>query len=248
MLPLRDHLPTRRVPFINYAILFANVAMFLWERVLLAQGVDPERLVLVFGLVPERFTASPSSEWLNIFSSMFTHDPSGWTHIGGNMLFLWIFGDNVEDAIGHSRYVLFYVLAGLVAAMTQIAVGPHSAVPMIGASGAIAGVLAAYVTLYPLAPITVLNPFFPLWIFWFFLELPAWFVIGLFFILNLWYAFGSLGSAGAGIAFFAHVGGFVAGLVLIRFFVEGRGPRDYEPWSGFRPPPGRARPWRVSER
>jgi membrane associated rhomboid family serine protease len=170
---------------------------------------------------------------------MFLHDPSSLWHIGGNMLFLWIFGDNVEDALGRGRYLAFYLLCGVSAAGAQMLIDPGSLVPMVGASGAIAGVLAAYGSLYPRAPITVLNPIPILWLFFgFFLELPAWLVILEFFAVNVWYGFAAVGrGASTGVAFFAHVGGFVAGLFLVRVFAPSGDRRDHDRWTGFRPPP-----------
>lgn len=245
MLPLRDRLQTRRAPIVNYLFLTLNVLVFVWERALIGAGIPARRLLMEFGLVPERLLREPLENSLAIFSSMFMHDPSGWFHIGGNMLFLWIFGDNVEDAMGHLRYAAFYVLSGIAAAAAQILIDPHSTVPMVGASGAIAGVLAAYGSLYPRSPITVLNPVFLLWfIFGIFLELPAWVVILLFFIGNLVSGLGSIGGVEGhgGVAFFAHLGGFVAGLFLVRLFVFNRNRRKYDPWNGFRPPPARPPP------
>src|SRR6185295_5115539 len=174
MLPIRDRLRTRTVPYINYLILAANILVFIWERLWIAQGIAPEQLLAAYGLVPRFVAHAP----LTVVSSMFLHDPSGWAHIGGNMLYLWIFGDNVEDAMGHARYAAFYLLSGVAAAAAQILIDPSSHVPMVGASGAIAGVLAAYGSLYPRSPITVLNPIPLLWLFFgIFIELPAWVVI-----------------------------------------------------------------------
>lgn len=242
MIPIRDHLRTRRAPIVNYLLIAANVLAFAWERILLASGYSPLRLVYDVGLVPARFLADPVVETPTLLISMFMHDPGGWLHIGGNMLFLWIFGDNVEDALGRARYLAFYLAAGLFAAFTQIVIDPASTLPMIGASGAIAGVLAAYVSLYPRSPITILNPIIPLWLFFgLFLELPAWFVIGEFFLLNLWQGLGSLGDQGGGVAFFAHIGGFIAGLLLVRLFIAGGGPgaREHARWAGLRSKPRR---------
>jgi membrane associated rhomboid family serine protease len=244
MIPIRDHLPTRRVPFVNYALVLANIAVYMWERLIIAEGVRPTRLLMALGLVPARFTADPLADGVHVFTSMFMHDPSSLAHIGGNLLFLWIFGDNVEDAMGHARYAAFYLLGGIAAAMAQVVIGPHSAVPMVGASGAIAAVLAAYASLYPRSPITILNPFLPLWFFFgLFFELPAWIVIGEFFLINLWNALGSIGGASASVAFFAHLGGFVAGLFLVRLFVREVRPRQHEHWSGWQPPAARRGPW-----
>ena len=231
MLPLRDHLPTRTVPFINYLLIAANVVVFVFERLAIAGGTSSEDLLIAFGLVPARFFSDPVTGAVSIFTSMFMHDPSNVMHVGGNMLFLWIFGDNVEDAMGHFRYVVFYLVGGLCAAAAQTLVGPTSIVPMVGASGAIAAVLAAYVFLYPKSAITVLNPVFLLWFFWgIFLTFPAWLVIGLFFVVNLWNALAN--SAQGGVAFMAHVGGFVAGAVLFRLFLLGRSRNDgYARWE-----------------
>jgi membrane associated rhomboid family serine protease len=240
MLPIRDRLRTRKLPIVNYLILAVNILVFMWERTLIGLGVPAHRLVAEFGLVPGYFLRDPIENGLSIFSSMFMHDPSGWAHIGGNMLFLWIFGDNVEDALGRVRYAAFYVLSGIAAAAAQILIDPHSAIPMVGASGAIAGVLAAYGSLYPRSPITLLNPILPLWlIFGIFLELPAWVVILEFFVMNLWSGLAMLGSHGGGVAFFAHLGGFVAGLFLVRLFIVGKNRRNYDPWDGFQPPRAR---------
>ncbi|MSP26422.1 MAG: rhomboid family intramembrane serine protease, partial [Myxococcales bacterium] len=163
MLPLRDELATRRPPVITYALIALNVLAFVWESSLV--GVGYERVVFDWGLVPARFMVAPLDELPRVVTSMFMHAPDNWLHLGGNMLFLWVFGDNVEDALGHGRYALFYFLSGFAAAGAQISIDPSSVVPMVGASGAIAGVLAAYGSLYPRSPITVLNPVLPLWLF-----------------------------------------------------------------------------------
>jgi membrane associated rhomboid family serine protease len=231
VLPLRDRLPTRTVPFINYALFAANVAAFLFERSAISQGVDPEDLLRTWGLVPRRLLGDPVVGVETIFTSMFMHDPTGLMHIGGNMLFLWIFGDNVEDALGHFRYLAFYLIGGVGAAAAQTIVAPMSLVPMVGASGAISAVLAAYAFLYPRSPITVVNPVPLLWIFWgLFLEFPAWLVIGGYFLVNLGSALST--TTQGGVAFMAHVGGFVAGAVLLRLFMLGRARMDdYARWE-----------------
>ena len=231
MLPLRDHLPTRTFPFVNYALIAANIVGFVLEWLQISSGVRPNDLLFAYGLVPARFFQDPVGAAGTVFTSMFMHDPTSIMHIGGNMLYLWIFGDNVEDALGHFRYLLFYLLGGIGAAAAQTLVGPTSTVPMVGASGAISAVLAAYVFLYPRSPITVLNPVIILWIFFgLFLTFPAWLVIGLFFVYNLWYAITQ--SAQGGVAFFAHVGGFIAGAALLRLFLIGRARMDdYARWE-----------------
>ncbi|WP_437761688.1 rhomboid family intramembrane serine protease [Sorangium sp. So ce281] len=247
MLPLRDQLPTRRTPIVNYLLIALNLLGFFWMRSLITAGFPPDRLLSAWGLVPRQFLEAPGDAWWTVFSSMFLHDPTGWAHLGGNMLFLWIFGDNVEDALGRARYAAFYVLSGIAAAGAQIVIDPGSMIPMVGASGAISGVLAAYASLYPRSPITVLNPIFLLWfIFGLFLEFPAWLVILAYFVVNLLNGLGSIGGvSGGGVAFFAHLGGFVAGLFLVRAFMTGRDRREHERWQHFRPSPRRPAARRV---
>lgn len=233
VLPLRDQLPTRTVPFINYALILANVAVFAWEQVQYANGVNPEAFTRALGLVPARLVSDPMAGAETVFTSMFMH--ASLVHIAGNMLFLWIFGDNVEDAMGHLRYLVFYLLGGVCAAVVQTMASfsdPQAFhMPMVGASGAIAAVLAAYAFLYPRSPITVLNPFgILLWfVFGLFLTFPAWLVIALFFVVNLYSALTN--TQAGGVAFMAHVGGFLAGAVLLPVFMSGR-PRldDYARW------------------
>jgi membrane associated rhomboid family serine protease len=233
IVPLRDHLPTRSPAVVNYAIIAANIAAFIWEESEIAQGVDPDALTRLLGLVPARFIADPGGALPTVFTSMFMH--GGLSHIAGNMLFLWIFGDNVEEALGHFRYLVFYLLGGICAATAQslAALGDPVAlhVPMIGASGAISAVLAAYALLYPRSPITVLNPIFLLWFFFgLFLSFPAWLVISIFFLTNLWDAFAN--AAAGGVAFMAHVGGFVGGMLFLRSFMSGRVRMDeYARWE-----------------
>jgi membrane associated rhomboid family serine protease len=219
VLPLRDHLPTRSFAFVNYAIIAVNVLAFLWQLDVIGSGVPEEAFARHFYLVPARLLADPAGNARTIFTSMFLH--GSFAHIGGNMLFLWIFGDNVEDAMGHVRYVVFYLLGGVFAAAAQVLVDPSSVVPMVGASGAISAVLAAYVFLYPHSPITVLNPIPLFWLFFgLFIYIPAWIVIGAFFVVNLADALGS--HAQGGVAFMAHVGGFIGGAVTYGLFMSGR--------------------------
>ncbi|MDI1444940.1 rhomboid family intramembrane serine protease [Polyangium sp. 6x1] len=248
MLPLRDRLPARRRPYVNWLIILVNLGVFVWTQALISvagpRGTEGRAFALLmeYGLVPARLVQEPIAALPTVFSSMFMHDPSGWAHIGGNMLYLWIFGDNVEDAIGSKRYALFYVLCGLCAALAQVVVNPSSVVPMVGASGAISGVLAAYGSLYPRSPITVLNPIVPLWLFFgIFFELPAWVIILEYFVLNLFSGIRSVGGSGGGVAFFAHLGGFVAGALLIRVFMRDKPPREHDRWTQLRPPAPRTK-------
>jgi membrane associated rhomboid family serine protease len=199
-------------------------------------GYPARALLFDWGLVPAQIVRHPAEDAVNVLTSMFMHDPTSWVHIGGNMLFLWIFGDNVEDALGRGRYLAFYLLSGLAAATLQVVIDPSSPVPMVGASGAIAGVLAAYGSLYPRSPIAVdFVPPLGL-LLGFLIELPAWVIILEFFVVNLFNALGMLGGvATGGVAFFAHVGGFIAGLFLVRAFLPRQAPRDHDRWDGFRP-------------
>jgi membrane associated rhomboid family serine protease len=233
ILPVKDHLPTRSVPFIHYLIMVANIAVFVLEITTIGSGVAPERVVESWGFVPRMLWRDPVTGVETLFSSMFMHDPSNLLHIGGNMLFLWIFGDNVEDAMGHFRYLLFYLLGGVCAAAAQVLVSPYSSVPLVGASGAISAVLAAYAFLYPRSPITVLNPVFILWFFWgIFVQFPAWLVIVAWFLLQLVDAMIVGSQGGGGVAFMAHVGGFIGGAVLLPLFMAGRERLDdYARWQ-----------------
>ncbi len=234
MLPLRDHLPTRTVPVVNYALIALNVGVFAVEA-MSAAGPGEGQGLEAWALEPAHLVAHPLAYAPTLLSHMFMH--GGLPHLAGNMLYLWIFGDNVEDALGHARYALFYVASGLAAAIAQVAVSPHSTIPMLGASGAISGVLAAYGVLYPRSPITVVNPVPIMWFFWgFFLSFPAWVVIVEFFLVNLWNAF-QPSTGGGGVAFVAHIGGFVAGLGLLRL-LRAQEPVEYDPWKRWRTPRG----------
>jgi membrane associated rhomboid family serine protease len=234
MIPISDQNPTRTRPVVTWVLIAANITTWLYEYSVLTSGAA--WLVPGYGLVPARFANDPPGEAFTILTSMFMH--GGWEHLGGNMLFLLIFGDNVEDAVGHVRYALFYLASGLAAAAAQVVIDPASPIPMVGASGAIAGVLGAYLVLYPRAPVTVLNPFFPLWfVFGLFLVFPAWLVVGEWFVWNLLHGLGSIGLRDqGGIAFAAHIGGFIAGLLLIRPTMTGRRKAVPEVWHGFRAP------------
>ncbi len=227
MIPLYDDLPTRRFPWMTVALIVANVLVFVYELAL--SGGGSGRLDVFFfraGFVPYEIThlvdvppADVVPPPFTVLTSMFVHE--GWLHIAGNMLFLWIFGNNVEDAMGRFRFLGFYLLCGIAAALAQTAIRPDSGVPNIGASGAIAGVLGAYIMLYPRARVLTLVPvfifFFPI------VMLPAWVIIGAWFVLQLFEGVLSLGAAaGGGVAFFAHVGGFVAGVLLVALFVRRR--------------------------
>src|SRR5688572_2467276 len=203
MIPLRDVIPSRTTPFVTIALIAANAIVFLFE---LSLGRNVDQFILDFGLVPAEFT------WVGVLTSMFLH--GGLLHFGGNMLYLWIFGDNVEDRMGHGRFLVFYLLCGVAAALAQTIAVPDSVVPMVGASGAIAGVMGAYFVLYPRSRIVTLVPIF---LFIQIIEVPAIFFLGFWFLLQLVSGVGSMATAtggepAGGIAFWAHAAGFLAGL------------------------------------
>jgi membrane associated rhomboid family serine protease len=245
MLPIGDRNPTRTTPVVNYALLVANVLAFVVQLLAGANGGDAW-VVPGYGLVPARLSADPAGEAFTIVTSLFMH--GGLMHLGGNLLFLYIFGDNVEDAIGHFRYASFYLASGVGAAFAQVATDAGSSIPMVGASGAIAGVLGAYLVLYPRAPITVLVPP-PLGFFvGFFIVLPACVVMSGWFLVNLTSGVGALGAASAGgVAFFDHIGGFLTGLLAIRPFHAGRERIAIDRFRGGRDP-ARADPSRLGRR
>ncbi len=209
MIPLRDVIPSRTTPFVTMALIAINAAVFIFQLSLGDRGND---FALQFGLVPAYFS------WVTVFTSMFLH--AGLLHVGGNMLYLWIFGDNVEDRMGHGRFVVFYLLCGVAAALAQTYTSPESTVPMVGASGAIAGVMGAYFVLYPHSRVVTLIPI----IFFFqIVEIPAIFFLGIWFLMQLVNGMGSFLATtarqpGGGIAVWAHVAGFVAGLVGVLVF------------------------------
>ena len=201
MFPVSDVIPSRTTPVVTVGLIIANVLVFFYQLVLPPVGL--EQFVATYAVVPAWFW------WPSLFTSQFLH--SGWMHILWNMVYLWIFGDNVEDRLGHVRYLLFYLGAGAVAAVLQILFNPFSGVPMLGASGAIAGVMGAYFVLYPQS--RVLTAIFVV-IFFDLVEIPALFFLGIWFLLQLISGVGSLGvanAAGGGTAFWAHIGGFIVG-------------------------------------
>ena len=220
MLPLRDDQPRYSTPYVTYFLIGLNLLIYFFQWTL-----EPQiRLSLEsqLGVVPSHITAflagSPKYSLIAVvlpfFTSMFLH--GSWMHVIGNMWFLHIFGDNIEDYLGHFKYLVFYLLCGVIAMAAQVVSDPHSRIPALGASGAIAGVLGAYFLLYPRARVLT-------WFFVFVLYLPAWIVLGEWFVLNFFAGAAALSSAGmghdvGGVAFWAHVGGFVAGFLLIKVF------------------------------
>ena len=214
MIPIRDTIPSRRTAWVTRALLVANIAAFAWE---LRQGSALQTMLYRFGVVPLHWHVSSVSDFLDwpqlflaLVTSQFLH--GGFLHLGSNMLYLWIFADNVEDQLGHARFLLLYLGSGVVAAVTQLLITPTSSVPMIGASGAIAGVLGAYLLLFPSAKIVTLVP---LGFFLETVEVPAFFFLGFWFLLQ-WVggvmAIGQVADMG-GVALWAHIGGFIGGMV-----------------------------------
>jgi membrane associated rhomboid family serine protease len=207
MIPLRDVIPSRTRPGVTITLIVLNVLVFLFQATLSDRA--EEAFIYAFGLVPAYFS------FFTVFTSMFVH--GGLAHIAGNLLFLWIFGDNVEDRLGHLRFVFFYLLCGFLAALSQLVLDPDSTVPMVGASGAIAGVMGAYLILYPQSRVLMLFPF-PVFLF----ELPALVFLGMWFFVQFLNGIGQLpvfqqDQISGGVAFWAHVAGFAAGVVLVVF-------------------------------
>jgi membrane associated rhomboid family serine protease len=231
VIPLRDRNPTRRTPFVTLAVIAACIGVFLLELSVSASGGDAalERFFEQWGAVPSHISAAVrtgdlgSQAIVGIFTSMFLH--GGWLHLFGNLLFLWIFGNNVEDRLGSAAFALFYVAGGVAAALAQVVIDPTSDAPLVGASGAIAAALGAYIVLFPGA--RILSLVF-LGFFYQLLEVPAVIVLGYWFVLQLVSGVASLGAetAGGGVAFFAHIGGFVMGVVVGLVLRASRGPRS----------------------
>ena len=230
MFPIRDDAPRYSTPYVTYFIIALNVLGFVFELSLGLNSQAFKGLIYQFGVVPRRFELALSGAHgyslpalsLTVLTSMFLH--GGWLHIIGNMWFLWIFGDNVEDYLGHIKYLLFYLLSGCAAGVAYILLDASSNQPTIGASGAIAGVMGAYFLLYPKARVLTLVFLIVFVTFWW---LPAWVFLGYWFVLQ--FLSGTATSLGAqnagGVAFWAHVGGFVAGILLIKLLPER--PRRY---------------------
>jgi len=202
MFPLRDTQKSYSKPVVTVLLIVINIVVFLYECSL--NDYQLNHLIAQYGLVPGRFRVA------HIFTSMFLH--GGWLHVLGNMWFLWIFGDNIEDILGHGKFLLFYLLCGVVAGLTQMAIDPYSRIPIVGASGAIAGVMGAYLVKFPRSEVKMVTWFILIFTF----DLPAWAMLIYWFAIQLFGGVGSVGEASqGGTAFFAHVGGFITGIVLI---------------------------------
>ncbi len=221
MVPLRDNNPTKLTPYVTYGLIAANIIIFIYELTLAPQQLNG--FFHLAALVPRELTASfegiplnqPVPEWTTLITSQFVH--GGFLHVAGNMLFLWIFGNNVEDRLGHFKYLFFYLACGVLAALTQWYFSESSGIPSLGASGAIAGVMGAYILRFPRAEIATLIPlgfFFPI------VQIPAFYFLGFWFIQQAFYGVASLeaptniGMENGGIAYWAHAGGFVFGAIL----------------------------------
>jgi rhomboid family protein len=221
MLPLYDTVRTRKFPLINVLLIAANVLAFLYELQLGPSAL--ENFIFTWGLVPAHLTSDPSTAWITIFTAMFLH--GGWFHLLSNMWFLHIFGDNVEARMGGIRYLIFYLLSGVAAVLLQTYIQPTSQVPMIGASGAIAGVLGAYLVSFPRSRIASLVPI--LFIFTI-VEVPAAIFLAFWFITQVYSGlFAMQGASASGIAWWAHIGGFIFGLIMVFFFARRPAYRSY---------------------
>jgi len=238
VIPLHDDNPTRRFPAVTVALIVANVTVFAVQLSLPRWGIAPDGWYYLFGVRPFELTRHVDLPpfawfpwWATLFTSLFVH--GGWLHLIFNLWYLWIFGNNAEDAMTRPRFGAFYLACGLVATGAQVLVAPASEVPIVGASGAIAGILGAYLVLHPRARVLTVIPLLVVWPVF---EVPAWILLVVWFLLQGVGGAQSYGSGEAGVAFFAHIGGFVAGMALVWVFVR-RGPRRR---SG-RAAPGRRR-------
>jgi membrane associated rhomboid family serine protease len=226
VIPFKDDNPVRSFPVVTIGLIIANIAVFVWEVVTPMGG---EKIALLYGAIPYNLITLKNvhsqmvSPVATVFISMFLH--GGFLHVGGNMLYLWIFGDNIEDVLGHFRFLLFYLFSGVVAAYSYAVTDPRSMVPMIGASGAISGVLGAYILLFPRTRVHTLLFF---GFFWQIVRIPAAIILGFWMLLQVLSGFLNSGSLQhGGIAWFAHVGGFVAGLLTIKLWLPKKRYRFY---------------------
>ena len=239
MFPIRDHNPSTRTPYVTYLLIAVNVAVFLsyWPALAGTRGLMA--FFDVWAMHPDRVSAG--QQWHTLVTSMFLH--GGWMHLIGNMLFLWIFGDNLEDEMGHGRFALFYLVSGLGAGLAHVLAAPGSPVPTVGASGAIAGVMGGYLLLFPKAKVDILFIFI---VFFRIVPIPAWIMLGLWFAMQLFNGVGANPDTG-GVAYWAHAGGFVIGLVLaLPLFRRLGGPGFWARTDGHPPHPEARYPATVS--
>jgi membrane associated rhomboid family serine protease len=225
MIPIRDDIPTRKTPVVNYLLIAANVLALLWMFSMPESTL--EAFVNKYAMIPAHFADGVTlADIMTIFTSMFMH--AGLAHIGGNMLYLWIFGDNIEDRLGHFRFLMFYLVGGVVASLTHLITNWGSDLPTVGASGAIAAVLGAYLVLFPASRIAT---FIPLGFFSRLTLVPAGIVLGLWFVLQFFDGVLALGGADVGgVAVWAHIGGFVAGMVMVKLLPPERRAQRAMPW------------------
>ena len=225
MIPIRDEIPTRETPVVNYLLIAVNILVFVWMLFLPDSAL--ETFVNKYAMVPAHFAYGVTlTAVMTIFTSMFMH--AGLAHIGGNMLYLWIFGDNVEDRLGHGRYLAFYLVGGVAASLTHLVTNWGSDLPTVGASGAIAAVLGAYLLYYPGSRIAT---FIPLGYFYRLTLVPAAVVLGFWFVLQLFDGVAALGGADVGgVAVWAHVGGFIAGMLMAKLFTPARRAKSVVIW------------------
>ncbi|QGX98939.1 rhomboid family intramembrane serine protease [Roseovarius faecimaris] len=230
MLPIRDHNPSGRTPYVTYALMAINIVVFISYWPLFADPRGLNEFFYEWSMVPVLVTMEGT--YHTIFTSMFLH--GGFMHLAGNMLFLWIFGDNMEDEMGHFGYLLFYLAAGMGAGLAHVAAGPYSQVPTVGASGAIAGVMGGYLLLFPKARVDILLI---LIVYFRIFSIPAWIMLGVWFAIQLFGGAGSDLNSG-GVAYWAHAGGFVVGLVLtLPVFLRRGGPGFWDKTDGHPPHP-----------
>jgi len=220
MFPLKDNIPAKNFPYVNIGLIVINSVFFIFQ---MSYGLEFDQLIFTLGFIPARFLAQQGENFLNpigflpVFSSMFMH--ANLIHLLSNMWMLWIFGDNVEDCMGHGRFLLFFLLCGIASVLAQTISNPQSTIPMVGASGAISGVLGAYIITFPKARILTLVPIV---ILFYIIELPAYFFLGFWFVLQFiqgaLYSLNADQVVGGGVAWWAHVGGFVAGVIFLQVF------------------------------
>lgn len=239
MFPIRDHNPSGRVPYVTYAIIAINIIVFVSYAAVVGNDAQMAFILGNFALVPAELVRG--EETYTLITSMFMH--AGWMHLAGNMLFLWIFGDNLEDVFGHVGFLIFYLVCGVAADLAHILPDPNSQVPLVGASGAIAGVMGGYLLLFPKAKVDILIIFI---VFFRVFSLSAWIVLVIWFGMQLFSGF-STPSEGGGVAYWAHAGGFLAGVLFaLPFFLKRGGPAFWERTDGHPDHPAQKIPERIS--
>lgn len=229
MIPLKDENPTKTIPFVTITIILINILVFIYE---LTQGAQLQDKILKFAVIPYNLTHTHNPKiFLTLITSLFFH--AGFAHIFGNMLYLWVFGNNIEDRLGHIKFIFFYIICGVVATFGHIITAWNSKLPVLGASGAISGVLGAYMVLYPRAKVLVLIPLFYIWRI---AKIQAWWFLIFWIILQFLYGTLSATMAGAdvgGVAWFAHITGFFAGILFLRLFLKRTFPRPAKSYPKF---------------